>query len=310
MKKKIILFLICLFSLLPVFGQSDKDYKYFVSIVKSELKELKIGKYEDHFNDQYFTVKEKNDYFDIGSEIGLTNLYNICSQSDKSNWKNIVKGHFEQLKQTRQEEKEFLPKLETFNTGKDCIKIRLYPNEYKEKFSQTSIIDSSNEDYIGIVVIDFPSGVKNLTKEYISKWSTDEKEILQAAIKNTIKDNTELFEEYKISDSFSISVMLSDENIYVTSSVYNLAQKHSISKYGAFVGLPNRYGILLKDIDRETVNTDIVQMANLINYMYQQGPGSITNTVFWFDGTKFYKVIHDPSKGMIKLPDELVKLLK
>ena len=43
--------------------------------------------------------------------------------------------------------------------------------------------------------------------------------------------------------------------------------------------------------------------------MYQQGPGSITDTIYWFDGKQFYKVIHEPSKGMIKLPDELVQKL-
>ena len=48
----------------------------------------------------------------------------------------------------------------------------------------------------------------------------------------------------------------------------------------------------------------------LVNYMYQQGPGSITNSIYWFDGKQFYKVIHDPSKGMIKLPDKLMKILK
>ena len=51
-------------------------------------------------------------------------------------------------------------------------------------------------------------------------------------------------------------------------------------------------------------------MMGLVNYMYQQGPGSITNTIYWFDGKHFFKVIHTPSKGMLKLPDELIEILK
>ncbi|MBO4387004.1 MAG: hypothetical protein J5817_08340 [Treponema sp.] len=311
MKRKIILLIMSILVLFSVTAQSSKDYNTFINIVKKELKEIHIQNYEEHFNEQYFVIREENEYFDVGTEVGLTNLYNICSQNDKSQWKNLVKNYFSQVKISRNEEKEILPKLESFETGKDYLKLRIYPIDYKDQISKSSVFESLTEEYISVVVIEFPSTIKSLSSDYLKKWKKTEKEILESAKSNTLKNNKEEFEEYKISDSFSVSVMLSDTNIFVTSSIYDLNNKYnSISRYGAFVAIPNRYGIILKNINKETLNNDIVQMMAIVNYMYQQGPGSISNSIYWFDGKHFYKVIHDPAKGYIKLPDGLVEMLK
>lgn len=311
MKKTVVILLMSLFIVLSTAAQSSKDYNNFINIVKNELKEIHIQNYEEHFKEQYFVIKDDNAYFDVGTEVGLTNLYNICSQNDKSQWENIVRNYFSQVKISRAEEKAIMPKLETFETGKEYLKLRIYPIDYKDQISKSSIFDTTTDDYISTVVIDFPSTVKNLSKEYIEKWGISEKEVLGIAKYNTLKNNKEEFEEYKISETFSVFVMLSDTNVFVTSSIYDLNNKcNFISKYGAFVAIPNRYGIILKNINKETLNNDIIQLMGLVNYMYQQGPGSITNSIYWFDGKQFYKVIHDPSKGMIKLPDKLMKILK
>ncbi len=311
MKKGIISLVMSLFIVFSTAAQTDKNYNNFINIVKKELKEIHIQNYEEHFKEQYFIIKEENDYFDVGTEVGLTNLYNICTQNDKSQWKKIIKDYFSQVKVSRDEEKSILPKLEKFETAKEYLKLRIYPIDYKEQISKSSIFESDTGDYISVVVLDFPSAIRNLTKEYTEKWNLSEKEIFEVAKENTLKNNKEEFEEYKITDTFSVSVMLSDTNIFVTSSIYDLNKKcNTISEYGAFVAIPNRYGIVLKNVNKETINNDIVQMMGLVNYMYQQGPTSITNTIYWFDGNNFFKVIHDPSKGLIKLPDELMKVLK
>ncbi|MCR5612054.1 hypothetical protein [Treponema sp.] len=311
MKKSLAKLLMSLFILFSAAAQPGKDYNKFIDIVKNELKQIHIKNYEEHFDEEYFIVKEENDYFDVGTEVGLTNLYSICAQNDKSQWNDIVKNHFAQVKVSRAEEKAIMPKLKTFETGKEFLKLRIYPIVYKNQFSESSIFECTTDDYISVVVIDFPSAVKNLTKEYTGKWNVSEKEIIEAAKSNTLKNNNEEFQECRISESFYVSIMYSDTNIFITSSIYDLNKKiKSISKYGAFVAIPNRYGIIVKNISKDTVNTDIVQMIGLVNYMYQQGPASITDSIYWFDGKKFYKVIHDPSRGMIKLPDELVKILK
>lgn len=311
LKKNLLIFTMSIFILFSVTAQSSKDYTRFIDVVKNELNEINIKNYEEHFDEQYFIVKEENEYFDIGTQVGLTNLYNVCFQNRKSQWEKIVKNYFSQVKKSRTEEKEILLKLENFDTGKEYLKIRIYPIEYKEQIADSSISESIMDENVSIVVIDFPSAVKILSKDYKEKWGISEKEIFEIAKENTLKNNKEKFEEYEISENFSVSVMLSETNIFITSSIYDINKKcHSISKYGAFISIPNRYGILLKNVNKETINNDIIEMMMLTNYMYQQGPGSISNTIFWFDGEKFYKVIHDPLKGMLKLPDELMEALK
>ena len=310
MKKKILLLLMSLFILFSSAAQSAKDYNAFINIVKNELKEIHVQNYEEHFKEQYFIVKEENDYFDVETEVGLSNLYSICLQSDKSQWKSIVKNYFSKVKISRDEEKVIMSKLESFETGKDYLKLRIYPADYKDKISDSSIFEAATDAYICVVVIDLPTAVKSLSKNYIEKWNVSEKAILETAKKNTLENNKEEFEDFEISETLSVSVMLSDTNIFVTTSVFDLNRKlGSLPEYGVFVAIPNRYGIIVTNVNKESVNSDLVELMGLVNYMYTQGPGSITNSIYWFDGKNFYPVLHTPSKRIIKLPDELIKIL-
>mgnify|MGYP000971429415 CR=1 FL=1 len=214
MKKRLLIAILCSFVLFSIAAQSTKDYTIFLNIVKKELKEIHIQNYEEHFNEQYFIIKEKNDYFDIGTEVGLTNLYNVCVQNDKSQWKSIIKDYFSQIKKGRAEEKEILPKLEKIETAKEYLRIRLYPIDYKKKISQSSITDCSTDDYIGVVVIDFPSAVKALSNEYIKKWSITEKEILKIAKENglkTINGLDMLIEQALKTDEILYGILLSTQ---------------------------------------------------------------------------------------------------
>lgn len=311
MKKRIIIFAMSLFVLFTAAAQSTRSYNRFVDNVKKELEEINIKNYEDHFDEQYFIIKEENEYFDVGTEVGVSNLYSVCVQSGRVQWEKTIKAFFSQVKKIRAEEKEIISKLEDFETGKEYLKIRIYPIDYKDKISGTSIFESIVDDSISVVVIDFPSAVKFLSTEYEKKWGVDSKEIFEVAKENTLKNNTEEFEDFEISKNFSVSVMFSETNIFITSSIYDLNKKcKSISGYGALVALPNRYGIILKNIEKESINSDIVEMMMLVNYTYQQGPGSISNSIYWFDGKNFYKVLHDQSQEIIKFPDELINVLK
>jgi len=294
-----------------VSAQMKNNYNEFIESVKKELSQIKIMSYEEHFNEQYFIVNEQNEYFDIGGQIGLTNLYNICNQNDKSNWSEIINQHFELMKNTKKEEKDILPILENLESARMYIKFRIYPMDYLNYVEKSSIFDSRFTDFIGVVVIDLPSSVKNLDKSYLSKWSIGESEIIKLALDNTLKSNQETFEAYPISKSFIVNTLMSDENIFITSCVYDLISKSiPLGSFGSFVAIPNRLGIVTKTIEKKTLNTDLFQMISLVNYMYEQGPGSITNEIFWFNGKTLFRIDHNQEKKSIKLPQELVELIK
>ena len=44
--------------------------------------------------------------------------------------------------------------------------------------------------------------------------------------------------------------------------------------------------------------------------MYNAGPGSITNTVYWYNGKDIFPIKHNAAKKSIQLPNELVNKLR
>jgi len=292
-----------------VSAQTNNNYKKFIESLKKELSQ--IANYEEHFDERYLIFTEENDYFYTGVRIDLTNLYNNCSQEDENEWSMIIRQHLEQGKKIRLEEKEVTPMLEKLETAIKYLKFRIYSIDYLTQADRNSIIDSRFTDFIGVVVVDFPSGVKNLEKSYLSKWSISDSEIIKLAIDNTLKSNHEKFEESTSGNAFKINTLFSDENIFITSSVYDLVSKNiPLGTLGSLVAIPNRMGIVTKPVEKKTFFSDLLQLIGLANYMYEQGPVSITNVVYWFNGKTLQKIEHNKKRKSIKLPLELEELLK
>ncbi len=81
--------------------------------------------------------------------------------------------------------------------------------------------------------------------------------------------------------------------------------------YGTLVGVPNRMTIVAMALSsKQLINNTVTEFMGLLTYMYQQGPGSISDNVYWNYGKDLSEIQIDRSSGKITLPEKLTGMLK
>lgn len=204
-------------------------------------------------------------------------------------------------------------KLEKYNTAKNYLKIKLFPGDKKEKLEDNYVIATSPDEneFIGVIVIDYPDGPYPLANKYLEKWGKDLESVKKAAIENTIKGNKKEKFEIVTQDDFEYSILISSENPYIASSFYNLSEiRKSTSKYGFFYSIPYSRGIFTMDVIKDTVDIDLEEFLETTNYVYSQSEDYISPSVFWFNPqTKtFHRIEIDHENKSIRIPPELIEL--
>ncbi|HUI72212.1 MAG TPA: hypothetical protein VL354_16955 [Spirochaetia bacterium] len=295
------------------FAQATQPgYDSFLSVVRAQVSKLGIGKIEDHMAEGYFIVLKDNPYADKNAQIGLSNLYDICKQEAPERWPAIIQGFFAQLKKKKEEQARIRPLLEKFETADKVLKVRVYPAEQLRVFQKSSIVDDTQPGYLGVVVVDYPSGIANLDASYPARWHMKAQDVFSQALKNTVGENKETFEEYDFRDGLKVSLLSSDTNPYVTTSIYDLANTGiPVGEYGTLVGIPNRMTIVAMALPRkELVRSMIMELMGLVSYMYAQGPGSISDNMYWYNEGSLSLIQKDRTTGAITLPQKLADSIK
>ena len=307
------LMLIFLLASSAAFALTDEScYSEFIKEIRAQVVQMGFGKIDDHMQEGYFLVLEDNPYVDINSRIGLSNLYDVCKQENVERWPAIIKGFFGQLKNKRQEQTTIRPLLEEYQTALPFLKVSLYPAEQLQYFQKSSIIDDKSFGFFGVVVVDYPGGAGGLDVGYATKWHMSRNDVVSQALKNTISQNNEVFQEYDFNSGLKVSLLTSDTNPYVATSIYDLSRKRMpTSTYGTLIGVPNRTTIVAVALpSKELINGTVVDFMGLINYLYQQGPERISDKVYWMYGKDLSPIRNDRSSGQIRLPEKLTGMLK
>jgi len=102
------------------------------------------------------------------------------------------------------------------------------------------------------------------------------------------------------------------DSFYIASQVLGLADllPPDVAN-GALVGVPNRHALLWHPIEDLRVVRAMTTMAPLIQRLFRDGPGSISNQLYWWlDGDLVHLPIAPNRKGFaFSPPDEFVALL-
>jgi hypothetical protein len=313
MKKTAILLVLFILAVPAVFSQDGSRLDpAFVDLVKKELAARGIASIEDHLADGYFVARENSEYFDKGNQIGLTNLFAICRQSDRAKWPSLVSGYFDQLKARRADEKAARARLEAFETAREILRVRIYGPEMKETLGETSLCRENPLGYVEAVMYDAPSGAGNVAASYLQKWGKSEDEVFRIAVENTLAGIRDKFVGFDVPNAMYLYLLGSESDIYVTSGIFDLPRFGlPAGDFGTLVAIPTREMIIAVPLQNKAdVNRQVVLFALIAARMHKLGPASISPRIFWYDGSTLWPIDHDPDKGAIKLPDPLVRRLQ
>lgn len=282
-----------------------KEYSLFCNEVDNYFKNLKI-QYQISDGQVFINGNE------FGSNnLGLINVAQVCKQQEPKYYKEIITEHFNSMIRATQFDKEFAKIANNFKEIKKYIGVRLYDNEYVAQVGKESTIGKDLfGDIYAMIVFDFPDSVLSIKPEQALVWNKTVDDLFEIGVENIrikypLTITKETFGEFNI-------WFVQEEHFFVPNVVFDIENRQElIGSKGSLIGLPHRHSAIIYPIENLEVVKAINGLIPTIYGMNQEGPGSLSNNLFWYKDKIFtqlpYKI--EDNKLQFFPPDNFVKQL-
>jgi hypothetical protein len=271
---------------------SQQEYTYFINLVETFFKQ---NGFEFTLTDGYVNVSAN----DFGlNTLGLTNLAQTCYQANRSRWKGIISNHFNRMIEISEFESEFYKKVDEFENVKKYIGVRIYPIGYVQNVGpENTIYRNVTDELVELLIFDLPHAVINVKQEVSKKWEINNEELFSIGEKN-IKNNYNIDVTEQSMTDFDIWFIQSDHVFASNILLHNDELSKYLGKKGAIIGAPHRHAVIIYPINElEEVIKAVNTLPFVISGMYNEGPGSISEKMFWYIDQSFidlpYKLTED-----------------
>lgn len=283
----------------------SKEYALFIEEVENFFKNLNI---QFELGDGEMFASENEFGF---NHLGLQNLAQVCKQDELKYYKEIINEHFNTLIRASQFDKEFAKIADNFEEVKKYIGVRLYHHEYVNYIGKENTI---GKDFAGDIyetlIFDFPNSVTNVKPEQATCWKKTMEELFEVGIEN-IKHNYPMTITKENFGEFSVW-FAEGKHFFVPNIVFDLEnRKELIGNKGSLVGLPHRHSAIIYPIENLEVIKAINGLIPAIYGMCQEGPGSLSNNLFWYKDKTFTELPYRIEDNELHFfpPDNFLELL-
>ncbi|HMS69025.1 MAG TPA: hypothetical protein PKD18_12845 [Saprospiraceae bacterium] len=283
----------------------SKEYTLFIKEIENYLKSLNI---QFTVGDGQVDVNENEFGF---NNLGLVNVAQVCKQEDKKHYKEIITEHFNSMIKANKFDKEFQKIADNFEEVKKYIGVRLYHNEYVAYVGKENTIGKAFAgDIYSMIVYDFPDSVLSIKPEQIIPWNKTVDELFEIGIANIkakypVSITNETFGEFSI-------WFIQGEHFFTPNIVFDIENRQElIGSKGSLIGLPHRYSAIIYPIENLEVVKAINGIIPTIYGMNQEGPGSLSNNLFWYKDKTFTQLPYKIEEGKLQFfpPETFIKLL-
>jgi hypothetical protein len=271
---------------------SQQEYTYFINTVETFFKQKG---FEFTIEDGYVSVSDN----DFGlNKLGLVNLAQTCYQENRSRWKGIISNHFNRMIEISDFETEFNSKVDEFENIKSYIGVRIYPIEYVQNVEpENTIYRNITDELVELLIFDLPHAVINVKQEVSKKWKIDHEELFSIGEENIQINYSIDVTEHNMTD-FNIWFIQSDHVFASNVLLHNDELIKYLGKKGALIGVPHRHAVIIYPINElEEVIKAINTLPFVISGMYNEGPDSISEKMYWYTDQNFidlpYKLTED-----------------
>jgi hypothetical protein len=271
---------------------SQQEYTYFINTVETFFKQKG---FEFTIEDGYVSVSDN----DFGlNKLGLVNLAQTCYQENRSRWKGIISNHFNRMIEISDFETEFNSKVDEFENIKSYIGVRIYPIEYVQNVeSENTIYRNITDELVELLIFDLPHAVINVKQEVSKKWKIDHEELFSIGEENIQINYSIDVTEHNMTD-FNIWFIQGDHVFASNVLLHNDELTKYLGEKGALIGVPHRHAVIIYPINElEEVIKAINTLPFVISGMYNEGPGSISEKMYWYTDQNFidlpYKLTED-----------------
>lgn len=285
----------------------NSEYSTFIYEIESYFRKINIP---IEISEGILTTNVTENEFGF-TTLGLSNVAQNCKQDKPKNYKEIINDHFNSLIEANRFELEFDKISDNFEEVKKYIGVRLYNEDYINYVGKEFTIGKKFEgDIYSMIVFDFPHSIANIKPEQIKNWGKSENELFEIGIRN-IKEKypqTITKENFNIFDIWFVN----SDHFFTPNIVYDLENlKELAGSNGLLIGIPHRHSAIIYPIENLEVVKAINGIFPAIYNMNVEGPGSLSNKVFWYKDGIFTEIPYEMEDGKLQIfpPDNFLKML-
>lgn len=285
---------------------TNKEYDCFMRELNTCLKQHSVA-----FEIQNGVVIADAQVFGF-EKMGLTNISQACKQTGKlKRYRDVITGHFDAMVQAKQFDKEFKKIEDNFDEIRSYVAVRLYDHEFIESIGKENVIGSDfSGNLFALVVYDLPNSITSVERKQLGKWNKTDKELMDLGIKNISEKYPTRFKKQSMG-TFDFWAAYED-HFFVPNLVFELEQhKKLVGSHGTLVGLPHRHMALFYPIESLQVVEAINKLIPMIYGINEEGPGSVSNQLFWYKNGVFTQVPYDMKEKTVQItpPDSFLEML-
>ena len=243
--------------------------------------------------------------------LGLTNVAQICKQENSNLYKEIIADHFDSMIRANAFDKEFNKIVNNFEEVKKYIGVRLYDNEYVAHIGKELTLGKDVAgDIYAMLVFDFPESITNIQPEQIQPWNKSFDELFEIGKENIREKYLVNFTKEEF-EKFSILFGNAD-HFFTPNIVFEMENRPELlGSYGSLVAMPHRHSILIYPIENLEVVEAINGLIPAVYGMHKEGPGSISNDMFWYLNNTLTKLPYNLENNRLQFipPDSLVEMM-
>lgn len=219
---------------------------------------------------------------------GLHNLAQICLQAPPREWRQVIAGHFDQMLALRQMS-AVLDRLGTdWEEARPYLKVRLYPPELAHQGQL--VYWAPFEGVIAALVYDFPDSVGSVAPDHVKHWGVERQELFRIGLDHVRQSAPPADENVDLGDGAAVRLLSSEDHFTATRVLFLEEHLQPVPELGAVVGVPHRHAIVYHPIVDEMVLPAVMAMIPIVRGMFQEGPGSISPELFWWQPGRFVRL--------------------
>lgn len=256
----------------------DEEYARFVEVVRSDLVARGLT-FELNSGEGTLRVTGNGD----PQLLGLANLAQQCHRIPGASWASTVHRHFDTLLLGTPKAAEFLNLLAgDFNRAKEYLKVRIHPAGYATGLDAT-VSEVVADDLVSVLVYDLPDSVVTVHPNHVAKWGVPSHDLFQLGLRNVRSEGLLTLERIALSNGASVDQFEDPDNYFGASHALLLHEYFDpLPELGILIAIPHRHGMVVHPIRDQSARTSLGALFYLTPRLYEQGPGSISQGIYWY----------------------------
>lgn len=243
-------------------------------------------------------------------QFGLSNLSQLCHAAGREEWSATIASHFSTMLAIQGRDHDAL--AADFEQAARILRLRFHADDALPP-GYGGAVRQVATGLILALVYDYPDSVASVNTEHLAQWDLPEDEVYAIATRNTLAEPLPVRETIPVAGrpAASFEAYLGD-SFYVASRALGMADLlPPEAVHGAVIALPHRHALLWHPIVDVRVLGAVQAMIGLADVMYREGPGSITNQLYWWRAGSFTHLPVRTRKGGTDFfpPDSFLEVL-